>query len=182
MKIRFLLLLTMIVAFLFSACSITPNDTTKTENTTSKEKSITEISFSDTVSQETNTVESENDEDSQNPGASLGYFKYNDVKYNRSPLCTRFVMDSDGEILEPKNDGIDECISYVYALDKCEYIGNGDKIGWGDEKTKLYLSESENVIAIYPYQFLENDFDKEEILSKYDADMIYGATLLRKAE
>lgn len=108
----------------------------------------------------------------------LGSFKHNGYRYRFSQASMDvMIMDENGIILEPY--AINYNITHIlYRYYEYEYLGSGAELGFGNEKTKLYLVFDGLVLAISPYPNVKTELRNTDWLEKYPEDMIYAFSLL----
>ncbi len=111
-----------------------------------------------------------------NPGITIDEaFEYNGTAYYMDMPVTRFITDSDNNIIEPPLSDDSDIVRHLYSLDEYEHIGNGGDFGV-ISGCELYFIEDGLILAVFPYgDHLNGDADKNDILSLYNENNIYGA-------
>lgn len=108
----------------------------------------------------------------------LGSFKHNGYRYRFSQaVMDVMIMDENGIIFEPY-DANYNITTILYRYNEYEYLGSGAQLGYGNEKTKLYLVFDGLVLAISPYPNVKKELKNTDWLERYPEDMIYAFSLL----
>lgn len=131
----------------------------------------------DTASGTNEAYDSSEDQNGKNPGLDVHTTEYNSADYMLDINTVRFIVDDDGNVIEPENNN-ESPLKYVYNMSEYEYIGTGDLLGTRSD-AKLYLTDDGNILSVYPCE-IEPYADAEEILSKYSKDKIFEANCFIK--
>jgi len=108
----------------------------------------------------------------------LGSFKHNGYRYRFSQASMDvMIMDENGIILEPYAINYN-ITNILYRYNEYEYLGSGSELGYGNEKTKLYLVYDGLVLAISPYPNIKTELRNTDWPERYPEDMIYAYSLL----